>query len=91
MLFLIPVFFLSFSLEAKNIYDFSNENLEQYLIMHYGVTVYGLTRGQAIQIINQFKSNNPPKPLNQSFIKPINESTFIKPVNESKKLLIAEL
>tara|TARA_Y100001935_G_scaffold219387_1_gene192606 strand:+ start:1018 stop:1386 length:369 start_codon:yes stop_codon:yes gene_type:complete len=32
MLFLIPVFFLSFSLEAKNIYDFSNENLEKDFI-----------------------------------------------------------
>ena len=29
MLFLIPIFFLSFSLEAKNIYEFSNENLEK--------------------------------------------------------------
>ena len=32
MLFLIPVFFLSFSLEAKNIYEFSNENLEKDFI-----------------------------------------------------------
>ena len=32
MLFLIPVFFLSFSLEAKVIYDFSNENLENDFI-----------------------------------------------------------
>ncbi len=32
MLFLIPVFLLSFSLEAKNIYDFSNENLENDFI-----------------------------------------------------------
>ena len=32
MLFLIPFFFLSFSLEAKNIYEFSNENLEEDFI-----------------------------------------------------------
>ena len=32
MLFLIPFFFLSFSLEAKNIYEFSNENLEKDFI-----------------------------------------------------------
>ena len=32
MLFLISVFFLSFSLEAKNIYEFSNENLEKDFI-----------------------------------------------------------
>ena len=32
MLFLIPFFFLSLSLEAKNIYEFSNENLEEDFI-----------------------------------------------------------
>ena len=32
MLFLISVFLLSFSLEAKNIYEFSNENLEKDFI-----------------------------------------------------------
>ena len=32
MLLLIAIFFLSFSLEAKNIYEFSNENLEKDFI-----------------------------------------------------------
>ena len=32
MLLLIPIFFLSFFLEAKNIYEFSNENLEKDFI-----------------------------------------------------------
>ena len=32
MLILIPIFFLSFSLNAKNIYEFSNENLEKDFI-----------------------------------------------------------
>ena len=32
MLLLIPIFFLSFSLEAMNIYEFSNENLEKDFI-----------------------------------------------------------
>ena len=32
MLLLISIFFLSFSLEAKNIYEFSNENLERDFI-----------------------------------------------------------
>jgi len=60
---------------------FSNESLDQYLIKHYGATVHGLTKGQAIQIINRFQSENPPSPLNQS---------FIKPLNESKELVLAE-
>lgn len=32
MLILIPIFLLSLSLEAKNIYEFSNENLEKDFI-----------------------------------------------------------
>jgi len=48
---------------------FSNESLDNYLIKHYGTTVYGLTRSQAIQIINRFQSENPPRPLTPSFIK----------------------
>ncbi len=48
---------------------FSNESLEKYLIQNYGTTIYGLSRNQGIQIINLFQSENPPKPLMQSFIK----------------------
>jgi len=48
---------------------FSNESLDSYLIKHYGTTVYGLTRSQAIQIINRFQSENPPRPLTTSYIK----------------------
>ena len=50
---------------------FTNENLEQYLIKHYGTTVHGLSREQAIQIINRFQSENPPAPLNIGYIKPV--------------------
>lgn len=48
---------------------FSNESLDNYLIKHYGTTVHGLTRNQAIQIINRFQSDNPPKPLTTSYIR----------------------
>ena len=48
---------------------FSNESLDKYLIENYGTTIYGLSRNQGIQIINLFQSENPPKPLMQSFIK----------------------
>jgi hypothetical protein len=62
-------------------YGFSDENLDQYLIKNYGTTVLGLSRYQAIQIIKHFRSENPPKPLKQS---------YIKPIEETKELLIAE-
>ena len=42
---------------------FTNQSLDNYLIKTYETTVYGLTRNQAIEIINNFQSNNPPKPL----------------------------
>ena len=48
---------------------FTNESLDSYLIKHYGTTIHGLSRGQAIQIINRFQSENPPKPLINSYIK----------------------
>lgn len=62
-------------------HGFSNENLDQYLIKHYGTTVHGLSREHAIQIINRFQSENPPRPVSKS---------FIKPIEESNELLIAE-
>ncbi|MAJ45042.1 MAG: hypothetical protein CMF96_09915 [Candidatus Marinimicrobia bacterium] len=48
---------------------FSNGSLDEYLIKHYGTTIYGLTRIQAVQIINRFQSDNPPKPLLNTYIK----------------------
>jgi len=59
---------------------FSNESLDNYLIKHYGTTVHGLTRNQAIQIINRFQSDNPPRPLTTSYIKE----------EKKEELLIAE-
>lgn len=67
------------TLAEKN--NFSDEELQIYLIKHYGTTVHGLSREQAIQIINRFQSENPPRPTTQS---------YIKEVNEPKDLLIAE-
>jgi len=67
------------TLAEKN--NFSDEELQIYLIKHYGKTVHGLTREQAIQIINRFQSENPPRPTTES---------YIKEVDEAKDLLIAE-
>ena len=41
---------------------FTKETLDKYLVRNYGVTVHGLKKSQAIQIINRFQSTNPPKP-----------------------------
>ena len=41
---------------------FTEETLDNYLIRNYGVTIHGLKKAQAIQIINRFQSTNPPKP-----------------------------
>ena len=67
------------TLAEKN--NFSDEELQIYLIKHYGTTVHGLSREQAIQIINRFQSDNPPRPTTKS---------FIKEVEEPNDLLIAE-
>jgi hypothetical protein len=60
---------------------FTNENLDQYLIKHYDTTIHGLSKSQAIQIINRFQSENPPTPLSIG---------YIKPVDEQKELLLAQ-
>ena len=39
----------------------TEETLDNYLIRNYGVTIHGLKKAQAIQIINRFQSTNPPK------------------------------
>ena len=41
---------------------FTDETLDAYLVRNYGVTIHGLKKEQAIQIINRFQSTNPPKP-----------------------------
>ena len=67
------------SLAEEN--GFDNISLDNYLIKHYGTTIHGLSRTQAIQIINRFQSDNPPLPIT---------NTYIKPEEKTQELLIAE-
>lgn len=43
---------------------FSDEDLNSFLYKEYGVNLSGLSKKQAIAIIQKFQGNNPPKPLN---------------------------
>ena len=95
MLFLIPVLFLSFSLEAKNIYVFSNENLEKDFIELSQEVSCPLCAGSSIaesdsDIANDLKNTifvelengKTPKEIKNNLIKLYGEGILFMPENK---------
>ena len=94
MLFLISVFFLSFSLEAKNIYEFSNENLEKDFIELSQEVSCPLCAGSSIAesdsdiandlknvIFKELENGKTPKEIKNNLIKLYGESILFMPEN----------
>ena len=101
MLFLIPVFFLSFSLEAKNIYEFSNENLEKDFIELSQEVSCPLCAGSSIaesdsDIANDLKNvifielekGKTPKEIKNNLIKLYGEGILFMPENKISILIL---
>ena len=95
MLFLIPVFFLSFSLEAKNIYEFSNENLEEDFIELSQEISCPLCAGSSIAesnsdiandlknvIFKELENGKTPKEIKNNLIKLYGEGILFMPENK---------
>ena len=101
MLFLIPVFFLSFSLEAKNIYEFSNENLKKDFIELSEEISCPLCAGSSIaesdsEIANDLKNaiflelenGKTPKEIKSNLIKLYGEGILFMPENKISILIL---
>ena len=101
MLFLIPVFFLSFSLEAKNIYEFSNENLKKDFIELSEEISCPLCAGSSIaesdsEIANDLKNaifielenGKTPKEIKSNLIKLYGEGILFMPENKLSILIL---
>ena len=101
MLFLISVFFLSFSLEAKNIYEFSNENLEKDFIELSQEVSCPLCAGSSIaesdsDIANDLKNaifielenGKTPKEIKNNLIKLYGEGILFMPENKISILIL---
>ena len=95
MLFLIPFFFLSFSLEAKNIYEFSNENLEEDFIELSQEISCPLCAGSSIAesnsdiandlknvIFKELENGKSPKEIKSNLIKLYGEGILFMPENK---------
>ena len=95
MLFLIPFFFLSLSLEAKNIYEFSNENLEEDFIELSQEISCPLCAGSSIAesnsdiandlknvIFKELKNGKTPKEIKNNLIKLYGEGILFMPENK---------
>ena len=95
MLLLIPIFFLSFSLEAKNIYEFSNENLEKDFIELSQEVSCPLCAGSSIAesdsdiandlknvIFKELENGKTPKEIKSNLIKLYGESILFMPENK---------
>ena len=95
MLFLIPFFFLSFSLEAKNIYEFSNENLEEDFIELSQEISCPLCAGSSIAesnsdiandlknvIFKELENGKTPKEIKNNLIKLYGEAILFMPENK---------
>ena len=95
MLFLIPFFFLSLSLEAKNIYEFSNENLEKDFIELSQEVSCPLCAGSSIAesdsdiandlknvIFKELENGKTPKEIKNNLIKLYGESILFMPENK---------
>jgi len=101
MLFLIPVFFLSFSLGAKNIYDFSSENLENDFIELSQEISCPLCAGSSIaesdsDIANDLKNaifielenGKTPREIKSNLIKLYGEGILFMPENKISILIL---
>ena len=95
MLFLIPFFFLSLSLEAKNIYEFSNENLEEDFIELSQEISCPLCAGSSIAesnsdiandlknvIFKELENGKTPKEIKNNLIKLYVEGILFMPENK---------
>ena len=95
MLFLIPFFFLSFSLEAKNIYEFSNENLENDFIELSQEISCPLCAGSSIAesdsdiandlknaIFTELENGKTPREIKSNLIKLYGEGILFMPENK---------
>ena len=101
MFFFIPVFFLSFSLEAKNIYEFSNENLKKDFIELSQEISCPLCAGSSIaesdsEIANDLKNaifvelenGKTPKEIKSNLIKLYGEGILFMPENKLSILIL---
>ena len=95
MFFLIPFFFLSFSLEAKNIYEFSNENLEKDFIELSQEISCPLCAGSSIAesdsdiandlknaIFTELENGKTPREIKSNLIKLYGEGILFMPENK---------
>ena len=95
MFFLIPFFFLSLSLEAKNIYEFSNENLEDDFIELSQEISCPLCAGSSIAesnsdiandlknvIFKELENGKTPKEIKNNLIKLYGEGILFMPENK---------
>ena len=95
MLLLILIFFLSFSLEAKNIYEFSDENLEKDFIELSQEVSCPLCAGSSIAesdsdiandlknvIFKELEKGKTPKEIKNNLIKLYGESILFMPENK---------
>ena len=96
MLILIPIFFLSFSLNAKNIYEFSNENLEKDFIELSQEVSCPLCAGSSIAesdsdiandlknvIFKELENGKTPKEIKNNLIQLYGEGILFMPDNIS--------
>ena len=101
MLFLIPFFFLSFSLEAKNIYEFSNENLEEDFIELSQEISCPLCAGSSIAesnsdiandlknvIFKELENGKTPKEIKNNLIKLYGEGILFMPENKISDFIL---
>ena len=95
MLLLIPIFFLSFSLEAKNIYEFSNKNLERDFIELSQEVSCPLCAGSSIAesdsdiandlknvIFRELENGKTPKEIKNNLIQLYGEGILFMPENK---------
>jgi cytochrome c-type biogenesis protein CcmH len=95
MLLLMPIFFLSFFLEAKIIYEFSNENLEKDFIELSQEVSCPLCAGSSIAesdsdiandlknvIFKELENGKTPREIKNNLIKLYGESILFMPENK---------
>lgn len=95
MLLLISIFFLSFSLEAKNIYEFSNKNLERDFIELSQEVSCPLCAGSSIAesdsdiandlknvIFRELENGKTPKEIKNNLIQLYGEGILFMPENK---------
>ena len=95
MILLISIFFLSFSLEAKNIYEFSNKNLERDFIELSQEVSCPLCAGSSIAesdsdiandlknvIFRELENGKTPKEIKNNLIQLYGEGILFMPENK---------